>query len=65
MSESELSIVRQNLLTRPGYTPYCGKVNCYAGMPRTEFKRGQYECACGWRSSFEPEFIAKIPRGAK
>jgi hypothetical protein len=54
-----MSIVRDNLMERQGYTPYCGNdVSCYFRMPRTHFKRGQFECLCGWRSSFDPAFIA-------
>jgi hypothetical protein len=54
-----MSIVRDNLMTRPGYTPYCGNdVSCAYRNPRTFFKRGQFNCLCGWQSSFEPEFIA-------
>lgn len=56
---SELSIVRQNMLTRPGYTPYCGVVRCPHGWPRTRFDGSQFKCVCGWRSTFEPEFIEK------
>lgn len=55
-----MSIVRDNLMTRPGYAPYCGNVvSCFFGMPRTHYKRHQFECMCGWRSEFEPEFIAQ------
>ncbi len=56
---TDLSIVRENILTRPGYTPYCGNEKCRYHWPRTEFKRGQFECRCDWRSSYEPEFIAR------
>lgn len=52
-----MSIVRENLMTREGYSPYCGDMNCRAGMPRTRFVNGQFQCACGWRSGFEAEFI--------
>jgi hypothetical protein len=55
-----VSIVRENLLKDRGYTPYCGGKNCPC-MPRTEFKRDQFECGtCGWRSTFEPEFIEQV-----
>jgi hypothetical protein len=57
---SEISTVRRNLLTEKGYAPYCGNETCRAHWPRTEFKRDQFECVCGWRSSFEPEFIDKV-----
>jgi hypothetical protein len=53
-----MSLIRENLMTRPGYSPYCGSEQCTYRMPRTHFKRGQFECYCGWRSSFDPEFIA-------
>ncbi|EKT4102139.1 hypothetical protein QEG57_002541 [Stenotrophomonas maltophilia] len=52
------SIVRNNLLTRQGYTPYCGEVRCTAGMPRTTWDGEQFRCRCGWRSSFPADFIA-------
>jgi hypothetical protein len=53
------SVVRDNLLTRPGYAPYCGNMTCPCGMPRTRFDGEQFACGCGWRSSFEAEFIAE------
>jgi hypothetical protein len=52
-----MSIVRDNLMTRPGYTPYCGDMHCKAGMPRTDFDGEQFKCRCGWRSNFDREFI--------
>lgn len=54
-----MSIVRDNLMNRPGYTPYCGNEHCILSMPRTKFDGGQFRCRCGWKSSFEPEFIAE------
>lgn len=51
------SIVRDNLMNRAGYVPYCGNANCSLGMPRTHFIRDQFECGCGWRSTFEADFI--------
>lgn len=53
-----MSIVRDNLMTRPGYRPYCGNIRCSFDMPRTRYIAKQFQCGCGWRSSFEPEFIA-------
>lgn len=53
------SIVRENLLKHRGYTPYCGSERCTHGTPRTRFNGSQFECSCGWRSLFEPEFIEK------
>lgn len=29
-------------------------------MPRTGFDGEQFKCICGWRSEFEPEFIAQV-----
>jgi len=52
-----MSIVRKNLLTRPGYSPYCGSDGCRKGHPRTEWDGNQFRCRCGWRSSFDAEFI--------
>lgn len=52
-----VSIVRRNLMERPGYTPYCGAIECSAGMPRSVFDGQQFKCCCGWRSNFEAEFI--------
>jgi hypothetical protein len=55
-----MSIVRENLMSREGYTPYCGSAaDCEFGMPRTRYRAGQFECLCGWRSGFESDFIAK------
>lgn len=51
------SIVRRNLLTRPGYSPYCGADKCRHQAPRTEWDGCQFVCKCGWRSSFDSEFI--------
>lgn len=53
-----MSIVRENLMTREGYAPYCGWDGCRT-MPRTHFINGQFQCpSCGWRSEFDPEFVA-------
>lgn len=54
-----MSVVRDNLLSKPGYTPYCGEAFCWAGWPRTTFENDQFQCRCGWRSSFEPDFIER------
>lgn len=54
----ENSIVRDNLMTQEGYSPYCGNgSNCRYSMPRTFFNGKQFDCKCGWVSSFPPEFI--------
>lgn len=58
-----MSIVRDNLMNRPGYAPYCGAAeHCTFGMPRTRFDGEQFVCRCGWRSSFEPEFISEYKK---
>ncbi len=54
-----ISIVRHNLMTREGYSPYCGADRCPAGMPRTSWDGMQFRCRCGWRSNFPPDFIAE------
>ena len=58
--DAELSIVRENLLTRPGYSPYCGSNSPACRNPRTLFNGTQFECpSCHWLSDFEPEFIER------
>ncbi len=54
----ENTIVRNNLLTEKGYTPYCGGCD---RMPRTVWSntKQQFTCSCGWTSSFPAEFINK------
>jgi len=52
-----INLVRGNLMTRPGYSPYCGAVCCRLRMPRTKFNGEQFECGCGWTSNFDTTFI--------
>lgn len=52
------SIVRNNLMSRPNYSPYCGNTDCIHSMPRTTFNGKQFECSCGWKSAFDNEFIS-------
>jgi hypothetical protein len=58
-----MSIVRENLMTRPGYSPYCGgglsgDTSCSA--PRTRWTGEQFKChECGWLSGFPADFIAQ------
>lgn len=54
-----MSIVRDNLMNREGYAPYCGNVDgCF--MPRAYWAGRQFRChACGWESAFTDEFIAE------
>ncbi len=54
-----MSLIRDNLMNRPGYSPYCGGEKCNAGMPRTKFNGKQFTCFCGWQSGFDDEFIAQ------
>ncbi|AQG98303.1 hypothetical protein A9R05_05310 [Burkholderia sp. KK1] len=50
-----MSIVRENLMTVPGYTPYCARDFCWR---RSTFNGSQFECpVCNWASQFDPEFI--------
>lgn len=52
-----MSLIQNNLMTKPGYTPYCGGFGCRT-QPRTVFKDGQFECpACKWRSQHNRAFI--------
>lgn len=50
------SIVRNNLMKRPGYAPYCGNNAC--GFTRLGWDGGQFGCGCGYRTEFPAEFIA-------
>jgi hypothetical protein len=59
LMQDDLSTVRRNMLTRKNYTPYCGNGSGNCAMPRTMFDGFQFQCQCGWRSSFEPAFIAR------
>jgi hypothetical protein len=57
------SIVRNNLMNREGYAPYCGSMESTGNTcptPRTKFNGSQFCCpSCGWASKFEKEFIDK------
>lgn len=57
----EETIVRENLMTREGYSPYCGSNTCQYRSPRTVFdpKWGQFGCKCGWVSEFPKDFIER------
>ena len=59
MNDERLSIVRENILKDPNYTPYCGAEHCRFRWPRTQFNGQQFQCHCGWESDYEPEFIAR------
>lgn len=53
-----MSQVRENLMTKPGYSPYCGNIDCRGNWPRTYFNGSQFVCPeCGWVSKFPEDFI--------
>lgn len=54
-----MSIVRENLMTVEGYSPYCCDDKCTQNMPRTKWNGEQFECKCGWVSKFPDDFIAQ------
>ena len=58
---TEESIVRENLMTEPNYTPYCGADRCSFNMARTKYSRSkeQFVCGCGWQSAFPKDFIKR------
>jgi hypothetical protein len=63
----ESTIIRNNLMEREGYSPYCGDELCkprksyrYDRWPRTIFNGKQFKCPnCGWISTIDPEFIER------
>lgn len=61
----EETIVRENLMTREGYTGYCGNniSRHEAGgcdNPRTLWNGEQFACPkCGWVSQFPDDFIKR------
>ena len=58
-----MSIVRENLMNREGYSPYCGNCNCIGSMPRTRFNGNQFKCnCCGWVSVFPADFIKEYKK---
>lgn len=59
------SVIRKNLMTVPGYTPYCGNWECPTS-PRTHFNGEQFRCKiCGWTSGFPEEFIKEYKENKK
>lgn len=66
----ELTIVRENLMNRPGYSPYCGDELCRPRTPysperwpRTRFNGKQFVCPkCGWISEMPDDFIARYKK---
>ena len=63
----ELTMVRENLMTEPNYTPYCGNPISrmeYNGCdnPRTIWsnEKEQFYCPhCFWESVFDDDFIKR------
>lgn len=53
-----MSIVRENLMKEPGYSPYCGNDKCHLRWPRTRWNGSQFTCRCGFVTQFDAEFIA-------
>lgn len=49
------SIVRDNLMKRPGYAPYC--MGC-SSMSRMVWDGEQFKHYCGTRTEFPDDFIA-------
>lgn len=58
----EKTLIREKLMTVPGYAPFCGSNKCYLRWPRTKFNGQQFSCMCGWTSSFDPIFIGRYKR---
>jgi len=59
---TELTIVRENLMAREGYSPYCGAgIHCSLNMPRTRWNpnENQFACRCGWKSELPSDFIER------
>jgi len=54
-----MTLIRENLMTRGGYSPYCGNPDCRLNWPRTHFNGRQFVCGCGWKSQFDDKFIAE------
>jgi hypothetical protein len=51
------SIVRNNLMKRPGYAPYC--MGC-SSMSRMVWDGEQFTHPCGTRTEFPADFIAQF-----
>lgn len=53
-----LSLIKNNLMTRDGYSPYCGAEHCFGHWPRSIFNGEQFACPhCDWVSRFPESFI--------
>lgn len=63
------TIVRNNLMKRPGYAPYCmgqkrtadgegwEQTMCFASFQRMRWDGEQFSCRCGARTEFPDTFI--------
>jgi hypothetical protein len=49
------SIVRNNLMKRPNYSPYCGNSH----MARLVWDGEQFACPCGYRTEFTEDFVSQ------
>lgn len=59
---TEKTIVRENLMTKEDYAPYCGTPKLTCPMPRTVWDptKNQFVCPhCGWISQFPEDFISR------
>lgn len=62
---TELTIVKENLMTVEGYAPYCGNDGLnmkICSNPRTKWNQTleQFQCPlCGWVSLFPADFIIR------
>jgi predicted RNA-binding Zn-ribbon protein involved in translation (DUF1610 family) len=56
-----ISIVRTNLMSEEGYTPYCGEnIHGMCSNPRTYWNGDQFKCPeCRWVSQYPSEFIKR------
>lgn len=64
---TEETIVRENLMNKQWYTPYCENpkprnypTGCSNPRTRFDFEKKQFICpACGWQSDFPGDFIQR------
>lgn len=57
------TLIQTNLMTQPGYSPYCGSVSTFCNNPRTVFNGSQFVCPkCGYTTNFDSLFIAEYKK---